>query len=169
MEDSEGIQYFVMDAETRSPCEVALSTYQLNKGKDILTQVELGGGRKKVLTLWHCGPGWVDEHVGCAKTAPYCVISTQNVPRNSKDHSQQAATPHAGEILVMRGDGAEIRRLALTRSGIFSDGSADDTYWSSPRAALSNDGSLVVSDSNFGELAKRRVTVIQTGFGGQSK
>jgi hypothetical protein len=169
MEDSEGIQYFVMDAETRSPCEYALSTYQLNKGKDILTQVELGGGRKKVLTLWRCGPGWVDEHVGCAKAAPYCVVSTQNVRRGSADHSPQAATPHAGEILVMRGNGLEIRRLALTRSAIFSDGSGNEQYWSSPRAALSNDGSLVVSDSNFGELGKQRVTLIQTGFGGQPK
>jgi hypothetical protein len=130
MEDSEGIQYFVMDAESRSPCEVAVSTYQLNKGKDILQQVELGGGRKKVMTLWRCGPGWVDEHVGCAKAAPFCVISTQSVVRNSKDRSVPVPTPHAGEILVMRENGLEIRRLALTRSGIFSDGSGDDKYWS---------------------------------------
>ena len=168
MEDSAGIQYFVMDGETRAPCEVAFSTYQLNKGKDILTQVELGGGRKKVMTLWRCGPGWVDDHVGCAKSAPYCVISTQTVQRHSKDQSAVTPTPHAGELIVMRENGAEVRRIALTRSGIFSDGSGDDRYWSSPRAAISNDGSLVVSDSNFGEPDKQRVTVVTTGFGGES-
>jgi len=37
------------------------------------------------MTLWRCGPGWVDEHVGCARTAPYCVISTQNVKRKPND------------------------------------------------------------------------------------
>ena len=63
-----------------SPCEVSLSTYQLNKGIEMNKQIELGGGRKRVMTLWRCGPGWVDEHVGCARSAPYCVISTQNVP-----------------------------------------------------------------------------------------
>ena len=165
LEDSAGIQYFVMNAETKLPCEYSLFTYQLSKGKDILLPVEAGGGRKKVMTLWRCGPGWVDEHVGCAKAAPYCVVSTQNVTRSSKDHSAQAPTPHAGEIVVMRDNGAEVRRLALTRSGMFSDASGDDGYWSSPRAALSNDGSLVVADSNFGEVGKQRVVVIGTGYG----
>ena len=164
LEDSAGIQYFVMDLETRSPCEVSVSTFQLNKGRDILTRAELGGGRKKVMTLWRCGPGWVDEHIGCAKSAPFCVISTQNVLRHSKDQSA-APTPHAGELLVMRENGVEVRRLALTRSGNFSDSSGDDRYWSSPRAAISNDGSLVVFDSNFGEPNKQRVTLVQTGLG----
>jgi hypothetical protein len=164
LEDSGGIQYLVMNAETSSPCEVALSTYQLNKGIELNRQVELGGGRKRVMTLWRCGPGWVDEHVGCARSAPYCVISTQNVSRNSGDLAPLVPTPHAGEVIVMRDNGAELRRLALTRSALFT-GAGDANYWSTPRAAISGDGSLVVSDSNFGvHPGGQRVTLIQTGY-----
>ena len=67
----------------------------------------------------------------------------------------------------MRGNGEEIRRLVLTRSALFP-GAGDDNYWSTPRAAISNDASLVVSDSNFGERAAARVTIIETGIGGSA-
>jgi hypothetical protein len=164
LEDSSGTQYLVMNAETSSPCEVSLSTYQLNKGPEMNRQIELGGGRKRVMTLWRCGPGWVDEHIGCARSAPYCVISTQNVPRAANELSSFVATPHAGEIIVMRENGMELRRLALSRSALFP-GSGDANYWSTPRAAISADGSLVVSDSNFGvQAGGQRVTLIQTGY-----
>jgi hypothetical protein len=164
MEDSAGIQYLVMDAETSSPCEVSLSTYQLNRGIEMNRQIELGGGRKRVMTLWRCGPGWVDEHVGCARSAPYCVISTQNVPRAANDLSPFSPTPHAGEIIVMRENGMELRPLALSRSALFP-GAGDANYWSTPRAAISADGSLVVSDSNFGAQPNgQRITLIQTGY-----
>ena len=164
LEDSAGIQYLVANGETSSPCEVALSTYQLNTGLNLLKQVELGGGRKKVLTLWRCGRGWVDEHVGCAKAAPYCVISTQSEARRPDDLSEPVPTPHAGEIIVMRENGLEIRRLALTRTVLFTNAGSDN-YWAAPRAAMSGDGSLVISDSNFGQRGKPRVTLIETGFG----
>ncbi len=164
LEDSAGIQYLVMNGETSLPCEVSLSTYQLNKGTEMLKQVELGGGRKRVMTLWRCGPGWVDEHVACARAAPYCVISTQNATRRPNDVSQFAPTPHSGEIIVMRENGLEIRRLALSRSLLFTDGGTGN-YWSTPRAAISADGSLVVSDSNYGVHGNgQRVTLIQTGY-----
>jgi len=164
LEDSAGIQYLVANGETSSPCEVALSTYRLNTGIDLLKQVELGGGRKKVLTLWRCGRGWVDEHVGCAKSAPYCVISTQSEARRPDDMSEYVPTPHAGEIIVMRENGLEIRRIALTHTVFFTTAGSGN-YWAAPRAAISNDGSLVTSDSNFGQIGKPRVTLIDTGFG----
>ncbi len=164
LEDSGGTQYLVMNAETSSPCEVSLSTYQLNKGTEMNRQIELGGGRKRVMTLWRCGPGWVDEHIACARSSPYCVISTQNVPRAANDLSPFIPTPHAGEIIVMRENGVELRRLALSRSALFPGG-GDQNYWSTPRAAISSDGSLVVSDSNFGVPANgQRVTLIETGY-----
>ena len=164
LQDSNGTQYLVMNAETSAPCEVSLTTYQLNQGTAMNRQVELGGGRKRVMTLWRCGPGWVDEHIACARSAPYCVMSTQNVPRNASDSSPFVPTPHAGEIIVMRENGVELRRLALTRSLLFS-GTGDANYWSSPRAAISADGSLVVSDSNVGlQPGGQRVTLIQTGY-----
>ena len=166
LEDSAGIQYLVTNGETSFPCEVSLSTYQLNTGTNLLKQVELGGGRKRVLTLWRCGRGWVDEHIGCAKNAPYCVISTQAEARRPEDMSEYVPTPHAGEIVVMRENGLEIRRVALART-VFYTNAGSGNYWAAPRAAISNDGSLVVSDSNFGQAGKPRVTLIETGFGKQ--
>jgi hypothetical protein len=143
---------------------VSLATYQLNTGVNLLKQVELGGGRKKVLTLWRCGRGWVDEHIGCAKSAPYCVISTQAEARRPDDLSEYVPTPHAGELIVMRDNGLEIRRIALTRTVFFTN-AGEGNYWAAPRAAMSNDGSTVVADSNFGQIGKPRVTLIETGFG----
>jgi hypothetical protein len=162
LEDAAGIQYLVMNSETLAPCEVSLSTYQINKGKDLARQVELGGGRKKVITLWRCGPGWVDEHVGCAKSAPYCVISTASVERRPGDLSQVVPTPHAGEIILMRGNGEEVRPIALSRS-VFLPGGGEDNYWAAPRSAISNDALLMVSDSNFGDR-QTRVTLIESGI-----
>jgi hypothetical protein len=163
-EDSSGTQYLVMNAETISPCEYSLNTYQLNKGAQMNRQIEVGGGRKRVMTLWRCGPGWVDEHIGCERSAPYCVISTQNVPRSPTDLSPLTPTPHAGQILVMRENGMELRPLALSHSALIT-GAGDQNYWSTPRAAISADGSLVVSDSNFGVHPNgQRVTLIETGY-----
>jgi hypothetical protein len=163
MEDSAGVQYIVGDFETSAPCEVAVDTYQLNKGLDLLKQAELGGGRRRVMTLWRCGPGWVDLHTGCAKAAPYCVISTQAPKRNPADTSPIVPTPHANEIIVMRENGVEIRRIALTRAIYYTD-AGDLNYWVAARAALSNDGSLVVADTNFGVHGVSRSIMIETGY-----
>ncbi len=164
LEDSAGTQYLVMNEESISPCEYAVNTYQLNKGSAMNRQIEIGGGRKRVMTLWHCGPGWVDEHIGCARSAPYCVISTQNVPRDANDPAPFVPTPHAGQIFVMRENGVEIRPLALSHSLLFP-GQGDPNYWSTPRAAISPDASLVVADSNFGVQNKgQRVILIETGY-----
>lgn len=165
LEDESGTQYLVFDAFTELPCEVSLATYQLNKGARIAEPVELGGGKRKVMSLWQCpfpnAHGGTDEHVGCAKNAPFCVISTV-----SPVQPAAAAPPrfsHASEVFVMRGNGTEIRRLAETRSvRFFEDG--DAAYWSEPRAAISNDGSLVVFDSNYGNVGGVRVNVVGTGF-----
>ena len=128
--------------------------------------MELGGGRRKVISLWQCPfpntNGGTDDHVGCAKNAPFCVISTVAPYRSASD--PPVRFPHATEIMVMRENGLEVRRLAESRSVRFRE-DGDGAYWAEPRAAISNDGSLVVSDSNFGSIAGVRVTLIATGFG----
>jgi hypothetical protein len=165
-EDSAGLQYLVFNHQTESTCEVSLATYQLNKGVSILEPMELGGGKRVVLSLWKCPfpntDGGTDDHVGCAKNAPFCVISTVSPKRLESDPPLRY--PHATEIMVMRDNGAEVRRLAETRSVRFKD-EGDSSYWAMSRAAISNDGSLVVADSNFGMKAGVRVTMIPTGFG----
>jgi hypothetical protein len=78
--------------------------------------------------------------------------------------SDPVPTPHAGEIMVMRENGLEIRRLALSHSVLFTD-AGDGNYFATPRAAISNDGSVVTSDSNYGQRGRPRVTLIETGYG----
>ena len=165
MEDASGTQFLVYDAFTNSPCEVAVGTYQLNKGANIVWPVEIGGGKRRVMSLWQCpfpnNNGGTDDHVGCAKNAPMCVISTVSPYQHPTD--ADVRFPHATEVLVMRGNGTEIRRLAESRSvRFYEDG--DSAYWADPRAAISNDGSLVVFDSNFGNVGGVRVNIVSTGF-----
>lgn len=51
---------------------------------------------------------------------------------------------HAGEVLQVRLDGSEVRRLAHHRSRPLND------YWYTPRAAVSRDGGRLVYTSNYG-------------------
>lgn len=167
-EDAAGGQFLIFSTFTEMPCEVSISTYQLNRGMQVNQPVELGGGRRKILSLWQCpfpnDRQGTDEHIGCAKNAPFCVIST--VPPYRTQSEPPVRFPHATEIMVMRGNGLELRRLAESRSVRFME-EGDEAYWAEPRAAISNDGSLVVSDSNFGERRGVRITLIPTGFGPQ--
>jgi hypothetical protein len=165
-EDSAGIQYLVMDAQA-APCEFALATYRLNAGPQILIAAELGGGRRRIMAIDKCsGPGpWPkDDHIGCAKAAPYCAISTTyNVVQDPAIPTLTTRTPHESELILMHDNGAEIIRLAELRSLRFTtDG--DDGYWTEPRVCLSNDASLAIADSNFGQPQKVRTISIETGI-----
>lgn len=176
-EDSKGIQYLVSNRQTETPCEFALNTWQLNKGLDLFKQVELGGGRRKVLTIVKCqgdstdGPVvfGLEDYVACAKSAPYCAITTSYDRSNLRDPADKTPIlrgPHLSEIFVMRDNGVEIRRLAENRSVLYR---GDEVYWSVPRASISSDGSWVVADSNFGvpapDTQAMKVIAIKTGFG----
>jgi hypothetical protein len=167
LEDSAGIQYLVINGQA-APCELALATYRLNAGPKILLPVELGGGRKRIMAIDKCsGPGpWPkDDHIGCAKTAPYCAISlTYNAIKNVNDRTPLIRTPHQSELFVMRDNGTEILRLAELRSLRFTQ-DGDDGYWTQSRACLSNDASLVIADTNFSEQGKVRVITVETGIG----
>lgn len=167
-QDSKGIQYLVSTLDTRSPCERGLNTYQLNKGTGLIEPVELGGGRKKVMTVFRCGAMWTGDHIGCAKQAPYCAVSISNNDGvNLRDPSDQAPMPrgpHTSEVMVMKENGAEVRRLVEHRSVLFK-GEPSNGYWSTPRAALSNDGTMVIVDSNFGFPDQQRVVLVETGWG----
>ncbi len=166
-EDEKGIQYLVSTLDTQTPCERAVNTYRINSGVEMLTPVELGGGRTNVMTLFRCGgqAQWTGDHIGCAKRAPYCVVSTNYAGlRDPANQDPILRTPHLSEIFVMKGNGAEIRRLAQHRSVLFVGDEADG-YWSRSRAAISPDGGFVVTDSNFGTQNAQRVVLITTGYG----
>ena len=165
-EDSAGLQHLVFNQETFAPCEYALKTAELNRGLDMRFQSELGGGKRTVMAVFKCGVGtWTDDHVGCAKKAPYCVISTSYARgRDPADMTPIARGPHMSEIFVMRDNGAEIRRLMQNRSILYKTEEGGG-YWSYPRASISNDGAWVVGNSNFGTANAHRVFAVSTGFG----
>jgi uncharacterized protein (TIGR03437 family) len=169
-EDANGVQYLLGALDTASPCSQGIFSWRINKTLNLLKPEELGGGSRRLMMLYRCGgvDSWADSHHGCAKQAPYCVVSTQygglGWQKDINDRTPMKRTAHLSEIIVIKDNGAEIRRLAQHRSVPLSTEEAN-SYWSTPRACISNDGAYVVADSNFGEAGKQRVIVIGTGYG----
>jgi len=126
-----------------------------------------GRGRTDVTPLHLCGGGpielWAENHTSCARRAPFCVLSTNyTLPRDPTDLTTPVnRTTHLSEIMVMRENGVEIRRVAQTRSFQFTN----DPYWSFAKASISHDGSAVLWDSNFGYPNRgEAVAMALTGF-----
>src|SRR5262249_34442854 len=163
MEDTDGKQYLVTTQGNESPCELDLVTYALSTGRLLYTEESAGGGLHRVINLANCGTQWPDFHMGCAKSSPYCVFSTfsDDVRDPSDIYRPFAADPHRTQLLIIRGNGQEVRVLGTARSVLFTD----DGYWAQPRAAISNDGAWVVFDSDFGVHNGERVNLLATGFG----
>ncbi len=172
VEDSAGLQYLITAAESSVPCEFGIVAYQLNREDKPGLPVELGGGLRRVMRLYRCGGQaiWADLHIGCAKLSPQCAVSIGynsfgfQYPANSTAAINH--TPHVGEVLVIK-NLTEVRRLFMHRSLALNSEPAN-SYWTSPRACMSPDGSYVMADSNFGEANRHRVIVVETGTGAAS-
>jgi hypothetical protein len=156
-------------ADVNTPCGRFIGTLRLNAGKRLLISTASGGGRSLPMTLHPCGLGpyeaWVDDHWGCARNSAYCVLSTTYWGyRNPADlNAAIPATSYLDEVMVIRGNGVEVRRIAKNRSVQFTN----DNYWSTPRAAISPDGSAVLWDTNFGYPNRGEyVVTANTNFGG---
>lgn len=154
-----GRQYIFVDSGQDAPtCEDDLVSLQISKGINMFAPVDQGGGRKIFFTLFKCGVTWANAHFDCAKsTNAFCVISTDLQATALPNQIRDGKTPFEDEIIVIRGNGLEVRRVAEHRS-------VRTQYWDTPRASISNDGSLVLWDSNFGNPAEHRVVVAETGF-----
>jgi len=169
-EDSQGTQFLMAPLEFSVPCGFFLVSYQINKGAQLGNPVELGGGLRVIMQLYRCGAGdnWADLHVGCARNAPLCAISTTygglGFQRTDNDTTPIVRSPHLSEIFVVRDNGVEVKRLVEHRSVPFKSEGAN-SYWTTPRACMSMDGSFIVADSNFGVPNAHRVVVIETGLG----
>jgi len=167
MEDSQGRQYLVYVADIETPCQRQITTSLLSAGPKLLISVAQGGGRTDVNPLHLCGGGpielWAENHTSCARRAPFCAVSTNyTLPRDPADLTTPVnRSTHLSEIMVMRENGVEIRRVAQTRSFQFTN----DSYWSFARASISHDGSAVLWDSNFGYPNRgEAVAMAVTGF-----
>jgi hypothetical protein len=153
LEDSDGQQYLIYTVDMSTPCARQLARFRLNAGPQIARDTSAGGGRDTGLILHRCGGGpelWLGNHIGCARNAPYCALSTEGPRRKSTDlTSPIQATTHLGEIMILRGDLTEVRRIAHHRSVEFDD-TYDEFYWAIPRASISSNGKMILWDSTFG-------------------
>lgn len=157
MEDSQGVQYLVRAVQLASPCSLVISTMRLSSGINMLKPVSQGGGRTDLTTIAYCGATrWPSLHIGCARKAALCSISMENLPASLPAQIRDGAA-YNGEIWVVRDNGVEIRRLAMHRSVI-------QTYFDQPRVSISDDGSKVIWDSNFGIANSTRVVMAETGM-----
>jgi hypothetical protein len=163
-EDGFGRQYLLTVAQyggftANMPCGEDLVTMQLSDGRRMAVPSEAGGNMKTVMHMAYCGTmAWPDVHFGCARTTAACAIETfRDTLRQETDLlTPIPLEPYRDEILLMKGNGTAIQRLAHTRSVGFPS----DNYWYQPRAAISPEGSIIVFDSNFGHPYKPRVNVI---------
>jgi hypothetical protein len=164
--DSDGRQYLVRSADISSPCSRVVAAHELAKGVLLNRAAAEGGGRHDLMRLNVCGDAslWVSIHVGCAKRAAACVVST-DYPGAARDAADLTTPlrrgPFTSEVFAIRGRGIEVRRLAQTRSVKF----ITDSYWSYPRAAISPDGAEILFSSNFGKPGQQRSVAVATAFG----
>ena len=158
-----GRQYMLLDVGLEGPtaCEDDMTSLQISKGVNLLTPVESGGGRKVLFMLYKCGLTWSDLHYGCARSAKPSAYLDGHPEPNLPNQIRDGQTPFDSEIIVMRGNGVEVRRLAMHRS-------VQTQYWDQPRPCISPDGSIALWDSNFGNPANHRVVIAETGFGSTS-
>jgi hypothetical protein len=163
MAGADGRQYLVQAKGSGSPCELDLVALSLNAGGNLWKPVSAGGGKNVAMKLANCGDIWPDHHIGCAKSVPYCVVSTMTGYYQEPGDTTTAirSAPHRDEIILVHGLGTDVTRLAKTRSVQYKD----DSYWTQVRAALSNDGSTIAFDSNFGNPKPGTVCVATVGTG----
>jgi hypothetical protein len=81
-------------------------------------------------------------HISAPDGGPWFYVSTYAA--SDPDPLQGAWRAYTGELLQVRLDGSEVRRLAHHRSRPFND------YWYTPRAAVDRDGRRLVFSSNYG-------------------
>lgn len=154
-----GKQYLLLTLGFDAPsCEADLVSLDISQGAKMLLPVEAGGGRKNIMTQYACGLTWSSSHIGCARSGvAHCAISIDTPEPGLPTIVRNGTEPFHSEIMVMRGNGAEIRRLAMHRS-------AQWQYWDQPRACISPDGRFILWDTNFGVPNHHRIAVVETGF-----
>lgn len=147
---------------TQNACEAGQGLLRLNAGFK-MTKPEnafgvTGGGMKYIGPDFVCGgsQAWSSQHTGCARWGQYCVISFDT------------GAPQPGQTAPRN---EELWLLGLTPAGTISyaklgsSNSSSENYWSTARASMSMDGTLVIYDSDYGtHNAKHTVYSLPSGF-----
>jgi len=158
---ADGQVYFEMQvnievhSKAHDACESGQGLLRLNAGAKMTTPENAfgvtGGGMKYVGPDFKCGGGdvWSGQHTGCARWGGHCVVSFDTpMPKTETN------TPRKEELWLIGVDNTGA--VTYTKAGVTSTAfvnsgaNAGDNYWSTSRAALSMDGSLIIYDSDQG-------------------
>jgi len=137
---------------TQNVCESGQALFQLNAGTK-MAKLEnafgvTGGGMKYIGPDFVCGgtQAWSSQHTGCARWGQHCVISFDTSP------PQPGQTAPRNEELWVLGltpaGTISYNKLGSSNSSPFL--TAGENYWSTARASMSMDGTLVIYDSDYG-------------------
>ena len=155
-----------MEADNLSICESGQALMRLNAGVKMSIPEKFagltGGGLKYAGADFHCGgkEAWSSQHTGCARWGQRCVVSFST------------AVPQPGQTAPRK---EELWLIGLTDAGAITFNKigvsspsflpARDSYWSTARAAMSMDGTLVIYDSDHGSQgASHAVYSLETGL-----
>ncbi|HZU24122.1 MAG TPA: hypothetical protein VFA04_01285 [Bryobacteraceae bacterium] len=142
----DGQQYFITAAgyqgtfSGQDMCELDLVAMRIGSGALSFTDAALGGGMTRILRLFACGTTWESYHVGCARTAATCVISTDGPA------AQDGNTGYFNELFTISFG----PQMAPTVTPVAMHRSSENQYWAQPRAAFDFGGEKIVFDSDFG-------------------
>ena len=174
-EDDQHNQYLLYASPRNDYYRGVIGVYLINKGDDIYKDALIGGGFTPLLCFYVPPASFssnvpfcqdADFHFGGARNAPVAVISnyTHGRPKHPNYYNYFGVEKGDITILVATGGKFNLRRLCKHRNIPWSSyGNLDLTtmplnenwhdsgYTASPRANLSQDGKLVLYNTNFGD------------------
>ena len=135
-----GKQYLLLTMGFDAPsCEADLVSLDISKGAKMLLPVEAGGGRKNIMTQYACGLTLSCRHL-ISGVRPFRSGALRDLDPDPRSRAfplnqlrRNGTEPFHSEVMVMRGNGAEIRRLAIRSQAAC----AQWQYWDQPRACAS--------------------------------
>ena len=134
--------------------DVNLTTWTCGQGNTGIVKVRLTDRLKTCLLQ---RPLFMSAHVSVNNAGGWVLVSfadarspgTSNDPAALPMNWQDLWRVYENELILMKLDGSQVRRLAHHRTRNIINGV--ESYWAVPRAALSGDAKYVVFDSNYAQ------------------
>ena len=163
-EDCDGNQYFIGVGGGWCWYQVNISSWLMRKTPQAALAVELGGAHERLFVIHWEGDADKNADVRSSNNSPYFVVSTRIGDANTS-HFNSGQTPASIDINSNFGDvmtfGLINGKYGVTR--LIKHRSVPYTGGNLPNCQISNDGSLVLENSNFGYHTIADVLTIETG------
>lgn len=115
----------------------------IRSGNSMRIPMELGGGAKYLMPYDYRVP---TIHFGCAKSAPYCLVSNTSAPSTYHRDGQQ--------IVFYLGAGSAWAKPVARQQNTYSG------YWDQARGCMSGNGGMIAWDQNFGSIGDYRTITL---------